>query len=446
MDKHPQPTTFFQFGRGSLPDPHSREVVRHLLTDCEVCRQTTAGLLPPYPGRPRAGWRADYGQAFSSSLREVELRQEAWAVEQAAAPDRLRELLAQPAERHWAMVTQGTRYHSWAFCDLLLDASRELGFQDPARALDLSRIGVEIATRLSSEIYGAARVNDLVARAWGTLGNAQRIRSDFSEAENSLAKAERMLRKGTSDPLEKAQILLFKSSLLGNQQRFQEAFRLLDRVEAIGRRCDDPHLCGRAQITRGFLLGLGNDPEAAIRHLTEGIRLVDPALDPRLLVAAHHNLTLYLTESGRYREALRLLESARPLYHKVGDEMSLLRLRWLEGKIAIALGHFTEAEEMLRSVSRELAERDLGYDVALLALDLAYIYKRQGRSAEMRRLAEEMLPIFQSRHIHREAIAALLVFQKSAEMERVTLGLIREVSGYLKETRATWARRSQEDR
>jgi tetratricopeptide (TPR) repeat protein len=321
-----------------------------------------------------------------------------------------------------------------------------LGFQDPARALDLSRIGVEIAARLPAEAYGAGRVHDLMARAWGTLGNAQRIRSDFREAEKSLAKAERLLRHGTGDPLEKAQILLFKSSLRGNQQRFQDAFRLLDRIETIGRRCGDPHIRGRAQITRGFLLGLANDPEAAVRPLTEGIRLVDPASDPRLLVAAHHNLTLYLTESGRYREALRLLESARPLYHQVGDHMNLIRLRWLEGKIAIALGHFTEAEELLRGVGRELAERDLGFDAALLSLDLAYIYKRQGRGAEMRRLAEEMLPIFQSRDIHREAIAALLVFQKSLEMERVTLGLIREVSGYLKESRAAWARRSREDR
>lgn len=53
----------------------------------------------------------------------------------------------------------------------------------------------------------------------------------------------------------------------------------------------------------------------------------------------------------------------------------------------------------------------------------------------MRKLAEEMLPIFQSRDVHREAIAALLVFQKAAEMERVTLGLVQELSEYLKECR-----------
>jgi hypothetical protein len=145
-------------------------------------------------------------------------------------------------------------------------------------------------------------------------------------------------------------------------------------------------------------------------------------------------------------EALRLLENARPLYHQVGDQMGLLRLRWLEGKIASALGHFSEAESFLRGVQKDLIARELGYDAALLSLDLAAIYARQGRGPEMRRLAEEMLPIFRSRDIHREAIAALFVFQKAAEMERVTLGLIRDVTGYLKESRAAWSLRSREAR
>ena len=126
--------------------------------------------------------------------------------------------------------------------------------------------------------------------------------------------------------------------------------------------------------------------------------------------------------------------------------MALLRLRWIEGKIAVALGHFTAGEGILRGVRKELLERDLGFDAALLSLDLARIYAEQGRSAEMLHLAEEMIPMFQSRDIHREAFAALLVFQKAAEMERVTLGLIRNVSNYLQETRSARGLRSRESR
>ncbi len=455
MVRHPQRYLLSRFGRGRLHRRQNREIVRHLLAECPNCRQLTSRLLPTLPtGLAAAPGTSDaechrghgrsmgpclhYGAAFARAGAEVDRRSIALQAERAVAAELLPELLAQPFERQQALIeADDSRFNTWGFCGLLLDAASEWGFQDPARALALSTLGVAVVERLDAETYGKARIDDLGARAWACLGNAQRIRSDFRAAEESFARAEQLLKAGTGDPIEKAQILLIKASLYGNQQRFREAFRILDRVAAIGRRCEDSHLYGRGLITRGFLLGLAGDPEAAIRNLTEGLQRVEPASDPRLVVAAQHNLTLYLVESGRYVEALQLLNSARPLYHQIGDQMNLLRLRWLEGKIASALGHFKEAEDFLRGVHKELIDRELGYDAALLSLDLATIYARDGRTSEMRRLAEEMLQIFKSRDIHREAAAALFVFQKAAEMERVTLGLIREVSGYLKESRAT---------
>jgi hypothetical protein len=53
----------------------------------------------------------------------------------------------------------------------------------------------------------------------------------------------------------------------------------------------------------------------------------------------------------------------------------------------------------------------------------------------MRRLGEEMLPIFESRDIHREALSALIIFQKAAELESVTLGLVQDLAEYLDRTR-----------
>jgi len=374
-----------------------------------------------------------YGEAFARSWQEVERRGAELALEREAAPGLLRELLAQAPAGRVARVARDSRLQTWSLCERLLDLSRDWGFQNPTRALELAQLGVGVAAHMNPAVYGESRINDLFARAWVVQGNAQRIQSNFQEAEKSFTQAEGLLKRGTGDPLEKAHLLLHKASFLGGQQRFGEAFRLLDRVASIARRCEDPQLQGRASITRGFLLGIARDSEAAIRHLKEGIRKLDPASDLRLLVAAHHNLTLYLTESGKYHEALELLDGARPLYHQLGDQMSLIRLRWLEGKIAIALGLLTEAEELLKTVRQDLIECELGFDTALLSLDLADLYARQGRGAEMRRLAEEMIPIFRSRDVHREALAALLTFQKAAEMECVTLGLIREVSGYLKE-------------
>jgi hypothetical protein len=55
--------------------------------------------------------------------------------------------------------------------------------------------------------------------------------------------------------------------------------------------------------------------------------------------------------------------------------------------------------------------------------------------AELKQLAGQMLTIFHALRINREAIAALVLFQKAVEVERVTLGLMRDLAAYLKNSR-----------
>jgi hypothetical protein len=68
-------------------------------------------------------------------------------------------------------------------------------------------------------------------------------------------------------------------------------------------------------------------------------------------------------------------------------------------------------------------------------LDLASLYASQGRAAEMLRVAEEMLPIFRLQDLHREAIAALIVFQQAVRMERMSTDLLGEIRHYLERAR-----------
>ena len=51
-------------------------------------------------------------------------------------------------------------------------------------------------------------------------------------------------------------------------------------------------------------------------------------------------------------------------------------------------------------------------------------------------MACELIPIFQSCEVHQEALAAVIVLQKAAEMEQLTLGMVEEVSAFLERMRA----------
>ena len=77
-----------------------------------------------------------------------------------------------------------------------------------------------------------------------------------------------------------------------------------------------------------------------------------------------------------------------------------------------------------------------GYDAAMVSIeDLALLYVREGRVADVKRLAEEIFPIFQAQDVHREALAALVLFQDAARREELTARKVREIAAYLREAR-----------
>jgi hypothetical protein len=70
------------------------------------------------------------------------------------------------------------------------------------------------------------------------------------------------------------------------------------------------------------------------------------------------------------------------------------------------------------------------YDAAMVSLDLALLYLREGRSEDVKALAEEMLPIFQAQDVHREALAALLLFQDAARRDELTVAAVTDLAAY----------------
>jgi hypothetical protein len=148
-----------------------------------------------------------------------------------------------------------------------------------------------------------------------------------------------------------------------------------------------------------------------------------------------HNLLDSLAKVGRYAEAEALVPEVRAQYLATGSDIDLVRLRWVEGKIDFGLGRRQGAEVAFREVQEEFLNRRLGYDAALVSLDLALLYATEGRTADLKRLATEILPAFEAREVHREAMAALLMFQAACEEERVTVQLARQLADFLQRER-----------
>ncbi|HEV8580552.1 MAG TPA: hypothetical protein VGX68_15910 [Thermoanaerobaculia bacterium] len=272
---------------------------------------------------------------------------------------------------------------------------------------------------------------DLQAQTWAELGNAYRAADDLANAEAALARAVDLAGHGTGDPLLLARLMDLTASLYTEQRRFGEAHRLLDWIYAIYRHLGDGHLAARALISKGISVVLAAESEEALNLLQQGILLADATRDPKLILSAVHALLVSLVDCDRLTEARALLEASRDLYTAQGERFDLLRARWLEGRIAGGLGQDREAERAFLQVRESFRKAELLYTTANVSLDLAAVWLRQGRIAEIKGLVDETVAIFRAHNIQREAIAVLLMLRDALRKDRATVVLLKTVASEL---------------
>jgi tetratricopeptide (TPR) repeat protein len=435
-DSHPDHEVFRRFLAGESGKQERRQVMKHLLSGCESCRRL-AGDSWQIPQQRQL--HDDLALEESESLQRVTERLAAYTMQlerdRVAAPALIDELMQQPQARRRILLENSSRYCIWAVADRALDDSQKQIAHDPERALGLAELGLDVAQRLNPLETGQHIVHDIQGRAWGTLANARRVLSDLRGAEAAFHKAEEALAAGTGDPLEEARYHSLLSTLRSDQRRFDESLTLIRRAARTYRYLGEDHLLGRTLVMEGTTLGNAGDTERAIQVLERAIPLLDESSEPRVGLAARHNIVRYLRLAGRIQEALELLRDIRPIYRRLGNRQDIIRLRWAEGELARDLNQPLLAENAFLEVRKDFIEGGVGFDAALVSMDLALLFLEQGRYHEVQRLALEMKPIFESRDIHREAVAALLVFCHATERKRLTAGLVREISQFLQGSR-----------
>jgi tetratricopeptide (TPR) repeat protein len=437
LSQHPSRDFLDQFARGQLSGAAQKRVLRHLFEGCEECRSRLAGKWETRPEAVGETAESDgYDEVFDRVVESVVAQEPSIAEERAAGHQLFDELMRHPTAHQLLLVHNSPRFRNRFLCERLLEASHEAGFREPDRAIELAGIAVEVSGALAVDACGTADLlRGLRARAWAQYGNALRISSDHAGADRAFHEAERILKSGWTPPLDRARILDLQASLRRDQRRFAEAAHALDRVIAVYQELGQWNMLGRALKQKSMICGEAGDTESEIALLRRALDLLDPQEEPRTFLAARHNLILALNDTGRSREAFVLLFHTRPLYLKLGDRMNLLRLRWVEGSVALGLGRTEQAATAFKEVRDAFIELGVDYDAALVSLDLAAAYILQGRTAEVRDLAAEMMAVFQARNINREALAALLFFRRTAEVEQAGLDVVRRVSEFLKKVR-----------
>lgn len=424
-----------------------RVVLDHMV-QCEGCRRNIQELRLQQRKAPGKilGWPADpFQEALKRSAPEIETMSRALSKERAQAPALFVELMGFPLAQRDLLLRNDLRYQTWGLFELLVERALEIAVRDAVYAEELGLLALRLADHLDLHVYEPELVADLRGRAWAHIGNARRIRSDFRGAEEAFERADSCLRRGTQESVERAVFLDMKASLRRAQRRFEEALKLLRRAVAIFLQYGHRHRAGRALVNMSVVHHYAGRAEHGIPLLYQALQLIDPEQEPRLLLCARHNLIDYLASSGRYLEAQNLYRETRPIYRDFPDAWVQNRRKWVRGKIARGLGQPRLAESLILAARDGFVEEGIPYDTALISLELASLFAEQGRTADLKRLAQEMVPIFSSLQIHREALAALTFLQRAMEAERASLDLVLQVASYLRRARHDPGLRFQEE-
>lgn len=316
-------------------------------------------------------------------------------------------------------------YRHWGLAVVLCAESEALAPRDPARALARA----ELALRVARHVPGPFGVR-LQGWCTGFIANAQRvIGSDLPGAERSFARAWRLWGEGEDSVglLSKAYLLDMEASLRRDQRLFPKALKLHDDALALAR----PEEVGVILLNQAATLKDSGDPEGALQIMERASMFIDGGRQPRLRWVLRFNQASSFCILGRAREAAPIVAEVRYLAERLRNEIDLIKTLWLEGNCAAGLDQREEALTKLGQVRRELAVREFPFDYALASLDVALLYREEGRFPEIKILASQILEIFKAQKVHREAIAAVLLFQEAAEREQVTVELVRRLQDYL---------------
>jgi tetratricopeptide (TPR) repeat protein len=325
------------------------------------------------------------------------------------------------------LVEEDEGYQAWPLCEAAAAKSIDVAGEDPRKALGWAELALFIAERVKGEPAWLWRL-EAYSRIHVT--NARKVCGELRGADRDLACLEKLWEAGTpGDPglLNPAIFLGLVANVRRAQRRFPEALERLAEAMA----ADRGDLRARLLYTKaGILVGLG-DTENATAALRETLPLIDAQREPRLALGVRFLFLRNLCLQGKAAEAERDMDDVRVVAERQGKQIDLLRVVWLQGAIAAGLGRREEARQHFEHVRREFDRRKIAFDYALVSLELALVLLEEGRTGEVRSLADEMYWIFSDQNVPENALAALRVFCAAARREKATAELAQRVVRYL---------------
>jgi tetratricopeptide (TPR) repeat protein len=346
------------------------------------------------------------------------------------AEDLVRWLLEEPDPRARRELVECSReYHQWAVAERLCHESERVAAGSAGKALELAGLALRVAELAPGDPLWCQRIQGY---AWIFVGNARRVGGDLPASEQGFGLARELWEAGADPGLLAAWRLPDgEASWRRHQGEFERALELHDEALVLA----PQEVIGRILLNKAVTLEQMGEPEQALATLDEAEPRIDRQREPQSLFGLNFNRVVNLCHLKRFSEAESLLPQVGEMALALGHELNRVRVLWLRGRIDAGLGREPEAEAAFHQVRRAFRTRGIAYDFAVVTLELAVLYRGQGRIVELKALARQTVWIFGAQGVHREAERALRLFCEAAEAERLTVELARRILQYLEKAR-----------
>jgi len=271
-----------------------------------------------------------------------------------------------------ALVEESVEVRTWAMVELVSAKSIERAPSSPAEALELAELALRIAELCLGNEWLRQRAQGY---AWFHVANARRVTNDLPRADIALSKAKPLWKGGApGDPglFDETWVYWIEATVRKAQRRFPEARRRIEQALA----ADRGSLRGKLLLTKAQILGALGDIEGSTEVLSEAILHIDEELEPRIALGVLCEILFNLCMQGRGAEAAPRLREAQALAGQLAQEVDLIHVLFIRGKIAAGTGRAEEAEEIFEQARRKFAslKPPLVLEYALASLDLGLLY------------------------------------------------------------------------
>ena len=335
-----------------------------------------------------------------------------------------------PAQRASRIRGAHRQFRGRALAELLIEEARSLVRNAPLKAIDWVDL-VALVLHWTRGEDAPAWAAGLLARAAAHRANALRIAGDFVSAERAFIEVRRRLATQTvNDPAVLAEAASLEASLHIDQRHAERAEDLLERAALAYRYSQDPTGLARTRIQQANLKWADGEPSQVLRLLDDAAAVLEGQPEPPDLYLKLCTVTgrvNALCQLGRYTQAQRLLHRHLDDYESSDDPYAAALFRGLDGRIALGLGDLGTAEERCRSCIAAYLTLGRDHDAALACLDLADALLAAEKTAELRRLAADLVPLFRSRDLPAETFKSLQHLARAVVAGRLSSALLEQL-------------------